>query len=93
MLYNSEVRFKNRAYLDFNVTIKKIKLRINLAKLMASPDVYLRSKVPEDIYDTLRKISDIKKYERLRFLKDFDLFPSADLLLALERKYGDSLSH
>lgn len=46
MLYNSEVRFKNRAYLDFNVTIKKIKLRINLAKLMASPDVYLRAKVP-----------------------------------------------
>ncbi len=60
---------------------------------MASPDIYLRAKVPEDIYDTLRKISDIHKYDRMRFLKDFDLFPSADLLLALERKYGDSLSH
>lgn len=27
LLYNPEVRFKNRIYLDFNVAIKKIKLR------------------------------------------------------------------
>lgn len=27
LLYNPEVRFKNRIYLDFNATIKKIKLR------------------------------------------------------------------
>ena len=77
LLYNPEIRFKNRAYLDFNVTIKKIKFRINLAKLMASPDVYLRAKVPEEIYDTLRKISDIQKYTRIRFLKDYDLFPTS----------------
>jgi len=27
LLYNPDVRFKNRIYLDFNVAIKKIKLR------------------------------------------------------------------
>jgi hypothetical protein len=53
LLYNPEVRFKNRIYLDFNVQIKKIKLRDTVTKIMGSPDVYLRSKVPEDIYDTL----------------------------------------
>lgn len=53
MLYNPDVRFKNRLYLDFNVMIKKIKLRDTITKIMSSPDVYLRSKVPEDIYDTL----------------------------------------
>lgn len=53
MLYNPDVRFKNRLYIDFNVMIKKIKLRDTITKIMGSPDVYLRSKVPEDIYDTL----------------------------------------
>jgi hypothetical protein len=27
LLYNPDVKFKNRLYLDFNVAIKKIKLR------------------------------------------------------------------
>ena len=27
LLYNHDVKFKNRLYLDFNVAIKKIKLR------------------------------------------------------------------
>ena len=53
LLYNPEIRFKYRMYLDFNVAIKKIKLRETLTKLMGNPDIYLRSKVPEEIYDTL----------------------------------------
>ena len=53
MLYNPLVRYKNRMYLDFNVSLKKIKLRDTLTKIMGLPDVYLRSKVPEDMFDTL----------------------------------------
>jgi len=53
LLYNPDVRFKNRMYLDFNVAIKKIKLREPLTKIMGAPDVYLRSKVPEDMFDIL----------------------------------------
>lgn len=53
MLYNPNVRFKNRIYLDFNAAVKKIRLRDTLTKIMGAPDVYLRSKVPEDMYDTL----------------------------------------
>ena len=32
------------------------------------------------------------RYFRISFLRDYNLFPSSDLLLSLERKYGDSLS-
>jgi hypothetical protein len=46
LLYNPDVRFKNRIYLDFNVAIKKVKLREPLRQIMGAPDVYLRSKVP-----------------------------------------------
>ena len=49
LLYNPDVRFKNRMYLDFNVAIKKIKLREPLRQIMGAQDVYLRSKVPEEM--------------------------------------------
>lgn len=53
MLYNPNLKFKNRIYLDFNCAIKRIKLRNSLSATIAAPDIYLRSKVSEDIYDTL----------------------------------------
>lgn len=93
LLYNPEVRFKNRMYWDLNASIKKIKLRDTLTKIMSSPDVFLRSKVPEEIYDTLQKLAEMRKFDRIKFLKDYSLFPACDRLLSLERKYGDSLSH
>ena len=93
MLYNPQVRFKNRMYLDFNVSIKKIRLRDSLTKIMGAPDVYLRSKVPEDMYDTLQKFAEIRKLDRASLVRDFNLFPNTENLLTLERKYGDSLNH
>lgn len=87
------MRFKNRLYLDFNVQLKKIKLRDPLTKIMGSPDVYLRAKTPEDIYDTLQKFAEMRKLERMTLVRDFNLFPLVERLLNLERKYGDSLSY
>jgi hypothetical protein len=60
---------------------------------MGSPDVYLRSKVPEDIYDTLQKFAEMRKLDRMTLVRDFNLFPIPEKLLNLERKYGDSLSY
>ena len=93
MLYNPEVRFKNRMYLDFNVALKKIRLRDNLQKIMGAPDVYLRSKVPEDMYDTLQKFAEIRKLDRAGLIRDFNLYPVTERMMTLERKYGDALNH
>ena len=60
---------------------------------MGSPDVYLRSKVPEDMFDTLQKFAEIRKLDRANLVRDFNLFPSSTNLLTLERKYGDSLNY
>ena len=87
------MRFKSRLYIDFNVAIKKIRLRDALTKIMGSPDVYLRSKVPEDMYDTLQKFAEIRKLDRASLVRDFNLYPITENLLTLERKYGDSLSY
>lgn len=93
LLYNPQVKFKNRLYLDFNVSIKKIKLRNSLTDIMSHPDVFLRSKVPEEIYDTLQKLAEMRKFDRIKYLRDYDLFPETNRLLSLERKYGDSLTY
>jgi len=93
MLYNPQVRFKNRLYMDFQVAIKKIRLRDPLTKIMGQPDIYLRSKVPEDMYDTLQKFAEMRKLDRANLVRDFDLFPTPVNLLTLERKYGDSLNY
>eukprot|EP00352_Strombidinopsis_acuminata_P000743 CAMPEP_0176344400 /NCGR_PEP_ID=MMETSP0126-20121128/4683_1 /TAXON_ID=141414 ORGANISM="Strombidinopsis acuminatum, Strain SPMC142" /NCGR_SAMPLE_ID=MMETSP0126 /ASSEMBLY_ACC=CAM_ASM_000229 /LENGTH=67 /DNA_ID=CAMNT_0017690865 /DNA_START=1731 /DNA_END=1934 /DNA_ORIENTATION=+ len=60
---------------------------------MGASDVYLRSKVPEDMYDTLQKFAEIRKLDRIGLVRDFNLFPEPTNLLTLERKYGDSLNH
>ena len=64
MLYNPDIKFKNRIYQDFNCAIKRIKLRNSLTSTIAAPDIYLRSKVSEDIYDTLQKFAEIRKLDR-----------------------------
>ena len=92
MLYNPQVRFKNRLYMDFNVSMKRIRLRDSLTSIMGSADVYLRAKVPEDMYDTLQKFAEIRKLDRVGLVRDFNLFPIPNNLLTLERKYGDSLN-
>ena len=93
MLYNIQVRFKNRMYTDFNVSMKRIRLRDTITTIMASPDVYLRSKVPQEMYDTIQKFAEIRKLDRMTLVRDFNLFPIAANLLTLERKYGDALSY
>jgi len=92
MLYNPNVRYKHRMYLDFSVTMKRIKLRDTLTSIMASSDIYLRSKVPAEMFDTMQKLAEIRKLERATLVRDFNLFPLTVHLLTLERKYGDSLS-
>jgi hypothetical protein len=92
MIYNPDIKYKHRLYQEFNCAIKKIKLRDTLTTIMSEPDIYLRSKVPEDMYDTLQKFAEIRKLDRANLVRDFNLFPIAVNLLTLERKYGDSLT-
>jgi hypothetical protein len=43
---------------------------------MSQPDIYLRAKVPEDMYDTLQKFAEMRKLDRINLVRDFNLFPS-----------------
>ena len=93
MLYNPLIRFKERMYLDFNCALKKIKLRNTLSSIIGNPDVYMRHKVDEDMFEILTKLAELRNLERIQLVRDFNLFPGTDKLVTLERKYGDSLNH
>ena len=93
MLYNPKIKFKNRAYINFNVALKLIKLRTSLTQTVGAPEIYLRSKVPEDMYDTIVKFAEMRKLDRANLVANFDLFPSYDNLVTFERKYGDSITY
>lgn len=92
MLYNPNIRFKQRAYINFECVIKKIKLRNKLTEIIGNPDIYLRSKCPIEMFETLQKFAEMRKLERASMVRDFNLYPEMSLLLTLERKYGDSLN-
>jgi hypothetical protein len=93
ILYNPDVKFKERIYLDFNGTIKKIRLRGSLSQIIGNSEVFLRAKVPEDMFEILTKFAELRSLERLHLVRDFNLFPNTSSLRTLEIKYGDGLSY
>lgn len=92
LIYNPEIRFKHRLYQDFNCAIKKIKLREPLSEIISNPDIYLRSKVPEEMYRIMQQFADLRKMERASMVRDFNIYPTVDSLKTLERKYGDGIN-
>ena len=61
MLKNKNISFVERLYSDFNLEIKRIRLRPSLEALLIDPSIYVKSKVPEEICEALNNISNIRK--------------------------------
>lgn len=61
ILKNKGVLFQERLYLDFNAHLKKIKLRDTLEEIVTDPSIYIRSKVPENIYQCITKLNELRK--------------------------------
>ncbi len=93
MLYNPDLKFKNRAYMNFNCALKLIKLRTPLTQSIGAPDIYLRDKVPEDMYETLVKFAEMRQLGRANLVSNFNLFPEYETLVVFERKYGDGINY
>ena len=93
MLYNPLVRYKNRNYIDFNCSLKLIKLRNTLSETTSSPEVYLRDRTPEEMFDTILKFAEMRKLDRAVLVRDFDLYPEFKNLITFDRKYGDTVTY
>jgi len=91
-LVNTELKFDERLYIKFGSDFRRIRLREPLEQILLNPDVYIRSKVSEQLLNTLEHLMDIRRADRLKHLKEFNLCPSLEDLLLLERKYGEALT-
>ena len=88
---DSNILFNKRIYSKFDLSIKFIKTRETIEEILTTFDIYLKSTNYRDIYDTFMNIGSILKAQTLKEITDENLFPNAEGLLLLERKYGDIL--
>ena len=92
VLSNPDVRFKERIYTDFNVDLKKIRLREPLPMLNEMPEIYNRAKVSQDCFEALHRLGLIRHANRLEEASHLQMFPTASMIIQVESKYGESIS-
>lgn len=92
ILRNSKQTYNERLYTDFDVDVKKIKLRKSVNSLTNDPDIYLRARVPEDMYNTIIKIRKIREKFEIKEVSSSDLWLSEKEIVTFERNYGDALT-
>lgn len=84
--------FTSRIYRDFNLEIKRIRFRPSLSQILLDPSIYIKSKVDEKICENLNKMSELRKIcDDLQTVAAMDLWPDAETLVQIERKYSQSL--
>ena len=88
---DSNILFNKRLYSIFGLSLKYIKIRMNLSEILTTYDIYLKSANYREIYDAFMNLGSILKAQTLKEISDENLFPLGESLLLLERKYGDIL--
>lgn len=89
---DSNVLFNKRLYSKFDLSLKYIKLRDNLSNILQTYDIYTKATKYKQIYDSFLNFGSILKAETLKEISNANLFPDAESLLLLERKYADILN-
>ena len=88
---DSNILFNKRIYSLFDLSIKYIKQRLNLAEILTTYDIYLKAEKYRPIYEAFMNLGSILKAETLKDIVEQNVFPDGEGLLLLERKYGDIL--
>ena len=90
---DKNILFNKRIYSLFDLSLKYIKLRLNLTEILTTFDIYSKADKYRPIYDAFMNLGSILKAETLKQITDENVFPDAEGLLLLERKYGDILKN
>lgn len=89
---DSRILFDTRIYSKFNLCMKFIKLRDSLNNILITFDIYLKAGKYKEIYDAFMNLGSILQSQTLQEIADANLFPPAESMLLLERKYADILN-
>ena len=89
---DKHILFNKRIYSKFDLSLKYIKLRDTLHNILTTIDIYLKAEKYRPIYNAFQSYGSILKSETMKEIANANLFPDAESLLLLERKYADILN-
>ena len=90
---NSKFLYDTRLYNQFGLCLKLIKLRNPLNEILQTYDIYSKANKYREIYNAFMNFGFITKSSTFQEISDANLFPIAESLLMLERKYADILNN
>ncbi len=92
ILENSTVSFRHRIFGKFDLDLKAVKLTQPLMQISQDCNMFTRSHIPEECYNALRKLGQIRECDRLQAAKSTRLFPLVPEVIALEKRFGGFVS-
>ncbi|XP_066528423.1 uncharacterized protein cfap92 [Hoplias malabaricus] len=88
VLYNSALSFSKRLYDSLDVGLSPVHLCQPLDTILKEPLLYIRDALPYTCLQALLRIKRLFQVKRLDEVVQYDLFPSAKMVLSLKQEFG-----
>ncbi|XP_054832357.1 uncharacterized protein FLJ43738-like, partial [Eublepharis macularius] len=92
ILYNSQITFHQRLYVDLEAILFHIRLCKPLSSITKQPLLYIRDLVPLACFQALSRLDYICHSKKLRDVVHYDLLPSAEMIISLGQEFGIPLA-
>ena len=94
LLANPTIRFHQRLYSKFGGILKDIRLRLPLQEIVSSASLYdgHNTAITPNLRESILSIRQLLDIKTLATAKEIGTFPTVDGMLAIENKFGDTVS-